>query len=470
MKTRFVKDVAIVTIGNIVYMIANILVGFVLPLLISVNDYGYYKIYTLYLSYSGLLHFGFIDGIFLEYSGQSYGSLNKRQFRTFSWFMILLETTMAVLISVFSLIFLKGEYKTIGVFIALGLIAINIGQYYQYVAQAISNFSQFSKRKIYNSLGIIVILLLLWIFNVSHEDKQATYQMYVGMSLLVSFALTVWFVYNYKEITFGIRNAFKLEKDNILNLLKVGIILTVTYEASRIVLLIDRQFVSILFPLDTYAKYAFAYNILSCVTTVIIGVSTVLFPQLKRMSVSKSVSFFPNYMGLLSTLVCFFLTGFYPVVWFVNWILPNYVESLVYFKIVFPVLALSSCITIIIFSYYKIYNKIHVFLYACLGALLFSVITNVIAYNAFHTAEAISFASVLTCIVWYLLSIFYLSKNYDIKWHKDFAYSIIMIILFYATAFGIDNAIASMFSYLTVFLIVSFAMQRKSILRFLKST
>ena len=470
MRNRFVKDVAIVTVGNIIFMIANILVGFLLPLLISVEDYGYYKIYTLYLSYSGLLHFGFIDGVFLEYSGFSYDELDHKQFRTFSFFMIMLESVLAVVIILFSLIFLKGEYLIIGIFIALGLIAINIGQYYQYVAQAVSRFSQFSKRKIYNSIGIIASLLFLWIYNKLNADKQATYLMYVSMSLIVSFALTLWFVLTYRDITFGEKNSLIKEKSNIFNLLKKGFILTVAYEASRIVLLIDRQFVSILFPLDTYAKYAFAYNILSCVTSVIIGIATVLFPKLKRMSVDESVSFFPSYMGLLSAIVCFFLAGYYPVVWIINGILPKYSESLVYFKIVFPVLALSSCITIIIFTYYKIYDKIQIFLYVCLGALGISIITNFIAYYLFKSAEAISIASVITTIIWYLLSILYLSKKYDVFWINNFIYSLIMIVIFYGIVFIIKNSIASMIIYIVLFGIVTYIMQKKSICHFIKST
>ena len=467
MKNRFIKDVAVVTIGNVSYMAANILVGFLLPLIISVNDYGYYKIYTLYLSYSGLLHFGFIDGVFLEYSGRSYNELDRKQFRTYSKFMIFLEIILAAIITLISIIFLKGEFTTIGIFIALGLIAINIGQYYQYVAQAVSRFSEFSKRKIYNSIGIVISLLLLWLYNKTNNDKQATYQMYVGMSLFINFVLTIWFISSYKDITFGNRESFLHEQKNIVYLLKKGFILTVAYEASRIVLLIDRQFVSILFPLDTYAKYAFAYNILSCVTTVI--VSTVLFPKLKRMSVEESVEFFPSYMSLLTTVVCFFLSGFYPVVWIINWMLPKYADSLVYFKIVFPVLALSSCITIIIFTYYKIYNKIKIFLYACLGTLVISIATNVIAYYSCHTAEAISVASVITCVIWYILSIMFLSKKYKVSWVNNFIYTLIMIALFYIIVFGINNSILSMCVYLLVFIVITLVFQRKSIRQFLKT-
>lgn len=469
MKNKFIKDVAMVTSSNVVYMLANILAGFILPTLISVEDYGYYKIYTLYLSYSGLLHFGFIDGVYLEYSGNHYEDLNVMRFRTYSFFMILLESVLAVAITMFSFFFLKSEYKIIGCFIAVGLIAINVGQYYQYVAQAVSRFSEFSKRKIYNAIGIIVVLLVLWIYNRVSGSGQSTYEMYVTGSLVINLVLTLWFLITYKDITFGTRYSLKQEKNNIIQLLKRGFILTIAYEASRIILLIDRQFVSMLFPLELYAKYAFAYNILSCVTNVIVGISTVLFPKLKRMSEEESVDFFQNYMGLLTSIVCFFLVGFYPVVWIVKWLLPNYIESLVYFKIIFPVLALSSCITIIVFSYYKIYDKIKVFLAICICNLLVSVLTNLLAYNLFHTAEAISFASVITTIIWYLLSIWYLQRKYHVKWIRNFVYAVLMICVFYSVVFFINSSCMGIAVYFVSFTTITFIFQKETIRNFWKS-
>ena len=50
---------------------------------------------------------------------------------------------------------------------------------------------------------------------------------------------------------------------------------------SSFILTIDRQFVSVLFDIETYASYAFAYNLLSLITTVISAISTVLYPTIK---------------------------------------------------------------------------------------------------------------------------------------------------------------------------------------------
>ena len=57
--------------SNIVVLIGGIVTGFLVPLVLGVNEYGYFKIYTLYLTYTSLLHFGFVDGLLLINAGKN---------------------------------------------------------------------------------------------------------------------------------------------------------------------------------------------------------------------------------------------------------------------------------------------------------------------------------------------------------------------------------------------------------------
>ena len=42
--------------ANFLTMISGILLGFVVPAVLSVDSYAYFKTYTFYISYIGLLH------------------------------------------------------------------------------------------------------------------------------------------------------------------------------------------------------------------------------------------------------------------------------------------------------------------------------------------------------------------------------------------------------------------------------
>ena len=53
MKT--LKNIFGVILGNATAIVSGVFVGFVLPKIISVSDYGMYKIFTLYFNYLGFL-------------------------------------------------------------------------------------------------------------------------------------------------------------------------------------------------------------------------------------------------------------------------------------------------------------------------------------------------------------------------------------------------------------------------------
>lgn len=44
--------------------------SFFLPRYLSIESYGYYKVFQLYVNYLGIAHLGFVDGIYLKYGGR----------------------------------------------------------------------------------------------------------------------------------------------------------------------------------------------------------------------------------------------------------------------------------------------------------------------------------------------------------------------------------------------------------------
>lgn len=456
-KNNTIRDFLVVSFGNVIALLANILVGFVLPMVLNVENYGYYKIYTLYISYIGLLHFGFVDGILLLFAGRDYEDLDREGFRLYTRFFALVECVLSVLGIIGSSLLLQGQMRIIIVLVFLNLIWTNLTLYFQYVSQATCRFKELAMRKTINAiLTFCLVISLFFTWKANSESVILSCYFYITASQIISIGLLVWYITTYKEIVFGKAANFSSEKKTILRIFKKGFVLTIAYEVSRLVLVMDRQFVSILFDIDTYAKYAFAYNILSCVTALITGVSTVMFPKLKKMSREDAVAIFPKSMALVTIFVCVAQLGYYPIRHIVIWLLPKYQESLTYFRIIFPVLALTSCITIIVFTFYKILDKNNVFFAVCTISLVVAFIANVIAYILWQTPQAISWASLIATIFWYLLSVFYLSRKFQVEWKKNFIYAIIMIMVFYiSTSFPQSKGI-SIVAYLAALLIVTF--------------
>ena len=64
------KGITIVFVANIINMFFSVITSFILPKYLSIESYGYYKVFQLYVNYLGIAHLGYIDGIYLKYGVQ----------------------------------------------------------------------------------------------------------------------------------------------------------------------------------------------------------------------------------------------------------------------------------------------------------------------------------------------------------------------------------------------------------------
>ena len=67
------RDVATVGSGTLLAAVFSTLQVFLIPRLISVEDYGYLRLFVLYAGYVGFLHLGFSDGALLRWAGRPLG-------------------------------------------------------------------------------------------------------------------------------------------------------------------------------------------------------------------------------------------------------------------------------------------------------------------------------------------------------------------------------------------------------------
>ena len=88
MDGKFIKNVLKIAISNIFIILSGVVSGFFLPKLLGVTDYGFYKIFNLYITYGVFFDLGISNGIYLLYGGYKRAELPKETFRFyFSFFL-----------------------------------------------------------------------------------------------------------------------------------------------------------------------------------------------------------------------------------------------------------------------------------------------------------------------------------------------------------------------------------------------
>ena len=441
---KIIKNIVIVALSNFIKLLSGVLVAFIIPKMMGENNYGYYKTYTLYLTYVGLFHFGFCDGLFQIYAGKRYEELDKSSFRLYSKFLVGFQFLFALIICLVSLFYINNEYGYIFFFIGISMFASNVITHYQFISQVTGRFKELSIVTFIQSVlqaSSVVILFILWKSKVLSELNFKIYTIiWTGILLLMA----IWYVFKYRDITFGKSSNLETEKKILLSFFRIGFPLMIANLSTSLVLALDKQFVSILtnngfFTIGEFGVYSFSYTMLQVITTVISAISTVLYPTIRTFTEEKLKKEYNNLISIIAIVTSVCLLSYQPLCYIVtNW-LPKYVNSLEVFSVILPGIVISSCITMIMYNYYKSSNKYIKFFIITIIILIISFVANIVVFYLFNTLISISMASIFTLGIWYFVSEYFIIRKYKIKPYKNDSFILIVCTSFYVLTYFVKN-------------------------------
>ena len=455
------KNILRIVVSNCATIVSGVIAGFIIPKVLSIEGYGYFKTFSLYATYVGLCHMGVIDGIVLRYGGEEYCKYDKPRFRSFFRWYVSINFVFFLLLIIGSLLFRSEHYSFIIGMLGVELLGVNISGYFQQISQITIRFKELFLRKVLQSFLNILVVAAMYVYYIFHGEID--YRIYIIFIASINCLLAAWYLKTYDDLVFGDTIPIQDTKSEIIQLIKEGFPLLVSNLCATLILTLDRQFVNVLFDNFTYAIYAFAYNLLTLVTVATSAISTVLYPYLKRISEEKAI----NMLSPLSSGVIIMVFGatnlFYPLKWFVQWYLPKYSSSLHIFRIIFPGLVISSAVTIVFNNYYKIMGMSFAYFRISIIILFISFVTNCIAFVVFHTPISISIASLISLLIWLILVEQWFIKNREYNPKVNNLYLTVMLIAFYSITL-IDDVLIGFFTYLIAYICLTYLFYYKEYL------
>lgn len=470
---KVVKNIIIVAISNIIKLLSGILVVFLVPKMMGETNYGFYKTFTLYLGYVGLLHFGFCDGIYLIYGGKKKEDFSPYLFRTYTKVLMIFQLIITTLIVLPSLIVINTDYGFIFLFVGISVIASNMTIYYQFISQITGRFKELSIRNIIQAVLTalaVTVIAVLYYFKVIDSLE---YKLYIIITTVITLFLAIWYIWTYRDITFGKSIPLKEIKINIYKIFKFGFILLIANLVSNLILIIDRQFVNILVNMDLYSMadygiYSFAYNMLTLITTVISAISVVLYPTIKSYSEERLKKDYSYLISIIAIITSFCMLSYFPLSFIIERWLPKYVNSLPIFRVILPGLLLSSCVTLIMYNYYKTMGKHMLYFIISVVILGLSIIANILAYLFTKQLLWISIVSVIVIGFWYFISDLYIIKKLKIHSIKNTLYILLIISSYFLITLLIDNIYIGFAAYFVSFLVITLMFYHKMIVAKIK--
>lgn len=437
--------------ANFLSMISGIIIGFVVPAILSVESYSFVKTYAFYISYIGFLHFGFVDGMYIKYGGKNPNEVDKAELKGEHKVFLLMQAIVTCIFLIFAFI----NKDIIMLLMGLSIIPVNTYSFHQLYYQAIGQFKGYAK--VCYVYTLIYLLLNIFLAIIFRSENKILY----CLTTLIAYGIAFLFLeYKFYKSTKGIKAKYDLKA---LKNVKVGFFILLGNLSVMMFYAIDRWFIKLFFDVDSFAYYSFAISMLNIINLLVSAVSVTFYNYLSKGENEEEVKKLKNAFLVLGG---FASLGYFAFAAIVSIMIKKYIPALNIIAISFAAYPYMIVINALYVNLYKARKNERRYVKVVFFMVVISAIYNTIAIFISKTPEAIAVATTLAFITWYVYSI--KDFGYLTVTKKEFIYLLILIVSF-LTLSNNFNWLVGGISYLGILIVLNFVTFNKEIKEALKT-
>ncbi len=430
------RNISFTFLSNIVCTVVSVLVVFFVPKSVGVENYGYFQLYLFYINYTGFLHFGWADGVYLRYGGAYYKDLDKSMFATQFRLFVAMELLFSIVLCCWAYFFVDSTekqvvYSLIGVSMFLALPKT----FLQYVLQGTNRIKEYAtlimiERVVYGSLALIIVFV-----------QKDSFSLIIGTDLVGKFIALLYAFYHCRDIVFGRFGSLKDAFTDIVANVRVGIKLMLANVASLLILGVVRWSIEREWDVSVFGKISLTLSISNLMMLFIRSVSMVLLPTLRRTDSSKYASIYSSLK--IGFLVAMFgaLLLYYPLNSFLLYWLPAYADSLKYMAILFPLCIYEGKLSLLVETYLKTMRMEKILLLSNIVTLVFSCLLTVLFVFVLENLTWTVLAILLIFAFRTFLGEFLLSRKMPMCFFRDGILECALTVSFVFVAWFLDNLV-----------------------------
>lgn len=421
---------------NLIKMFATLITTFLIPSILSVENYGQYKLYLFYIAYIGASHLGFCDGIYLKYGGMKKEDIDSKSISVEHTTILVFEMFISLLI--FLLAVIKKDFCL--VILALTNVPLILVGFYNFIFQAIGDFQKYTRNQLIATIINLVFSLVLICFRV--DD----YKIYVLCHCIIQYiSCIIVFVY-FKQDKWLTKSkaSFRVLCSNI----QIGFLLLIGNFVYNLFVGLDKWFIKFSLDITDFSMYSFASQLLSVINMFVTPIGLTLYSNISR---RKDVTFEKKVEKLLIVLLMLCPLSVYIMDIIIQMFLTKYTVAMGAIAILFVSHIFMSINSIFFVNVYKAYKmQKQYFLRMCL-ALMFTFLMNVFVLAVAPTIEHFALATLLSAIVWFVLNCHYFKRlTPDIRL---IAFMVVLLFVF-GIGFSIDGVLIRILVYLMTYIVL----------------
>lgn len=415
--------------ANLIALVLSMLTSFVLPLFISVEEYGFWQLFVLYSGYTGFFVLGFNDGIQLNYATFCYDENLAAKFRTFKGFLcsITLIESVLLLIALFFVFDTKSFNFYIALFVILNILPTAIIGLFTYMNQSTLRFKQYSVGNIIDKILFAIFMILLMVF------RSKTSLTYIAAYTVSRYCVIIYHYYSSREV-FTIKAAKINElKYEILANFRNGFPLMIAVILGGPSIIVGSRFlVEAKFGVEAFSAYSFSLHTLIIASQFISAVATVFYPILKRCTQEELGKMYGAFDKMASLAAALLLLSYYPAALLIKSIYSRYAVILTYLYIIYPLFLYQCKSNVLVTNMYKVKNQPIRLIEVNAVGILIHVFCVYLAYVIWQSVVAISAATLIAYSIWYYIYQLhtYKKEKWPIQSHVFRDLPIILVFIF----------------------------------------
>lgn len=413
-----ISNIMRVMFANVFNLGSSFIVGFILPAYLSVNEYGMYRQFTLYLSFVFIFNFGFNDGIFIKYGGKSGNEIDEIELLKEHSFINAFQLIISLIMLVVSLV-LKNQ---LFILFSVATFFVTMFTYHRNFLQATGEFKVYSRSNIIQTVAnIITILFVVFVLK---SNQSVNYILATIVTQIITYA----FMEYYFIKSYGLK--FIIGKKGILKNFKVGIFILIANLSMSFIGNVGAWITNIGLSVYEFAQYSFSISMLNIILMIINSVGLVFYNVISKNKNEQMLNFIKTVLLILGVFGGIFFFIFKIII---TSFLSKYVDSILLFSITFISIPYIMVANVIINNLYKARNDERKYFKDSLLLAVFALLFVGIIFVATHSVKMIAFATTAVYILWYLYSTEH-EFNFLKNTKKEISLLVSHAIVFYFTA------------------------------------
>ena len=349
-------------------LLQSVLWSLLIPKLLGVEEFGYWQLFIFYTQYGGFIHFGLIDGIYLREGGKEYAKLDF-PFLGYQLRMFMVWQLLALLPFIY-LGIINDTPARAYVIIASCLFVFlsNVSGYLMYILQAVNEIKAVAFGRVVMTMAFILCTIFLIGFRITRFEP------YIVSYIFSNFLCELYYIAKSKDIFKRLfASSLPWYFQGMLGNMKLGIVLLLANICGMLILGYGRFLVDHAWGIKAFSIVSFAFMFVNFFMTFVMQASLVLFPELRRWSEDKVNTFYMEKRRILSLYSPLVLLLYMPIYYFVQFWLPQYLESVKYLLFLMPLCIFDTKMNLFCNTLFKVFSHVRQLLFCNIVALACSI-------------------------------------------------------------------------------------------------